>query len=84
MRIVIIFTLSLLLLPDWAGAEDDESKTSKTVKIEVGKYVGEEHDIEIYDYHSGVYQSVSVYRKPQKADKTQDSVAQSAEQPQKR
>ncbi|MCQ8182370.1 hypothetical protein NP603_14710 [Methylomonas sp. SURF-1] len=84
MRTVIIFTLPLLLLPGWAGAEDDESKTSKTVKIEGGKYVGEEHDIEIYDYHSGVYQSVTVYRKPQKADKTQDSAAQPAEQPQKR
>lgn len=81
MRNVIIFTLPLLLLPGWAGAEDDESKTSKTVKIEGGKFVGEEHEIEIYDYHSGVYQSVTVYRKPQKAEKTQDPAAQPAEQP---
>lgn len=84
MRTVIIFTLPLLLLPGWAGAEDDESKAPKTVKIEGGKFVGEEHDVEIYDYHSGVYQSVTVYRKPQKADKTPDSAAQPAEQPQKR
>ncbi|OAI12286.1 hypothetical protein A1507_01985 [Methylomonas koyamae] len=81
MKIVTVCLLLLLSLPGLAGAEEDDSKPAKTVKIEGGKFVGEEHEIEIYDYHSGVYQSVTVYRTPQKADKTQEPAAQPAEQP---
>ncbi len=58
--------IALLCLSAIAIADDEDSRQSnKTVHIEQGKLVGEEHEIEIYDYHSGIFHTVTVYRKPE-------------------
>lgn len=46
------------------AVEEEATGVTNKLTIERGKLVGEEHEIEIYDYHSGVYQTVTVFRKP--------------------
>ena len=69
MKGVIVITLAMSLLPAWAKADEDDDPETSTLQIEGGKLIGEKYEIEIYDYHSGTYQTVDVYRKPAKAPK---------------
>lgn len=57
--------IALICLPAIAAADDEDKQSNKTLHIEQGKLVGEEHEIEIYDYHSGIFHTVTVYRKPE-------------------
>lgn len=57
--------IALICLPAVAVADDEDKQSNKTLHIEQGKLVGEEHEIEIYDYHSGIFHTVTVYRKPE-------------------
>ncbi|AMK78890.1 MULTISPECIES: hypothetical protein [Methylomonas] len=63
--IAILFVMSMA--PAWAMADEDDKPETSTVQIQGGKLIGEKHEIEIYDYHSGTYQTVDVYRKPAKS-----------------
>lgn len=73
-RIVPRFVILGLMLSvgsvcaDDSDSEDNNAITS-TLTIEQGKVVGDREEIEIYDYHTGTYQSVYVYRKPGKQSK---------------
>lgn len=60
----VIAGLSLLLMPFLILADEEESSNSitRTLTIEKGKLVREQQEIEIYDYHTGTYQTVNVYR----------------------
>lgn len=60
---------TLLLLSDGALADEDDRAEISTLQIQGGKMVREKHEIEIYDYHSGTYQTFDVYRKPEIAPK---------------
>lgn len=66
MKSIIVITVVMGLLPAWATADEDDKTETSTLQIEGGKLIGEKHEIEIYDYHSGTYQTVDVYRKPAK------------------
>lgn len=77
MKNMIAILCVLTLLPNWARADEDDKSVTSTLQIQGGKMVGEKREIEIYDYHSGTYQTVDVYRKPEKASKTpQDTATQ--------
>lgn len=65
-----------VLLPRWAAADEDDKALTSTVNIQGGQLVGEKQEIEIYDYHTGTYQTVDVYRKP---DKTQKQIPDSTQ-----
>jgi hypothetical protein len=69
-----LLVLGLLSFMGVAWADDDEKATTNTVTIEQGKLVGEHEEIEIYDYHTGTYQSVYVYRKPREPQKPSESL----------
>ncbi len=71
MKLLIASLFGLLLPLNVVLAEDDESKSTTIITIQDGKFVGEQHEIEIYDYHSGVYQTVNVYRKPAQTPKAE-------------
>ncbi|MDX8126665.1 hypothetical protein QLH52_05185 [Methylomonas sp. OY6] len=60
-------TLLISLLPAWATADEDDKPETSTLQIQGGKVIGEKHEIEVYDYHSGTYQTFDVYRKPAKS-----------------
>ena len=56
--------LSLVLwLPLLVFADNDEGAVPTTIEIKAGKLIREKHEIEIYDYHTGTFQAVDVYRK---------------------
>jgi len=59
--LILIFCVCSPLL-----AEEDTT-VIKTEQIQAGKIVNEEHEIEVYDYHTGTYQTVIVYRKSKAA-----------------
>ncbi|WP_020481575.1 hypothetical protein [Methylomonas sp. MK1] len=67
MKSIIVMTLVFSLLPASATADEDDTPETSTLQIQGGKLIGEKHEIEIYDYHSGTYQTVDVYRKPAKS-----------------
>lgn len=69
MKISIALLVALLFSATSATAEDEDTQPSRTLTIEGGKFIGEEKEIEIYDYHTGTYQTVTVYRKPAQDDK---------------
>ena len=66
--------IGLMTFMGAAYADDDEKAITSTLTIEQGKVVGEREEIEIYDYHTGTYQSVYVYRKPGEQPKTSESL----------
>ncbi|CAD6876568.1 hypothetical protein [Methylomonas fluvii] len=63
MKTIIVMTLVIGLLPAWATADEDDKPETSTLQIQGGKVIGEKHEIEVYDYHSGTYQTFDVYRK---------------------
>lgn len=67
MKNIFFVALLITLLPAWVTAAEDDNPETHTLQIEGGNLIGEKHEIEIYDYHSGTYQTVDVYRKPAKA-----------------
>lgn len=72
----IIFGLLLCLtLSQYACAESDdtESDNKTTLIIHNGKVISEEHEVEVYDYHTGTFQTYKVYRAPEKELKNKAS-----------
>jgi len=69
-----LLVISLMSSVSIAWADDDEKATTSTLTLEQGKVVGEREEIEIYDYHTGTYQSVYVYRKPRESRKPSESL----------
>jgi len=67
MKSIVVMTLLISLLPAWATADEDDKPETSTLQIQGGKVIGEKHEIEVYDYHSGTYQTFDVYRKPAKS-----------------
>jgi hypothetical protein len=41
--------------------------------IQDGKVISEEHEVEVYDYHTGTFQTYKVYRAPEKKQKDKAS-----------
>ena len=70
MKKTIAIIATLLLPLHWALADEDDKAETSILQIQGGKMVNEKHEIEIYDYHSGTYHTVDVYRKPEKDLKT--------------
>jgi hypothetical protein len=66
MKSILAILFLIGLSPAWATADEDDNRETSTLQIQGGKLIGEKHEIEIYDYHSGTYQTVDVYRKPAK------------------
>ena len=65
MKYLLAVLSAWLILPVSAGAEQDDDKpVTSTIEVKGGKIAKEKHEIEIYDYHSGTYNTVDVYRKP--------------------
>lgn len=72
MKIILGFLLCFTLWHfAYAGDEDTESDNKRTLIIQNGKVISEEHEVEVYDYHTGTFQTYKVYRPPEKmqADK---------------
>lgn len=67
MKIIFGFLLCLTL-SQYACAESDdtESDNKTTLIIHNGKVISEEHEVEVYDYHTGTFQTYKVYREPEK------------------
>lgn len=78
MKNTIAILATLMLLSDWAAADEDDKPVTSTVRIEGGQLIGEKQEIEIYDYHTGTYQTVDVYRKPNKTLKKAPEAAKQA------
>ncbi len=57
--------LVLMLMSVVVLADDDDQKVSTTIHVQGGKLIKEKQEIEVYDYHSGTYYSVHVYREPE-------------------
>ena len=57
--------LVLMLIPLTLHADDDDKKMMTTINFQGGKRLKEKQEIEVYDYHSGTYYSVFVYREPE-------------------
>jgi len=55
----------LMALPLWGYAEEDDNKEVRTFIIKEGKVIREEHEVEVYDYHTGTFQTFKVYREPE-------------------
>lgn len=55
---------ALVLLSETALAEEDDKDVTDFVEIRGGKMVRERREVEIYDYHTGTYYRVDVYREP--------------------
>lgn len=68
--IVVFAALAVLPRPVLAEQDDDKPVTS-IIEIKGGKIAKEKHEIEIYDYHSGTYNTVDVYREPKADSKTE-------------
>lgn len=64
MKYTVAVVFALMLLPEAAVADDEDTPVTSSVEIHGDQRVGEKHEIEIYDYHTGTYQTVDVYRKP--------------------
>ncbi len=62
-------------------AEDDDTKPVTRREFQDGQLVREKQEVEVYDYHSGSYFSVFVYRetdqaKPESESKNQPTLQQ--------
>lgn len=57
-----------MLVPLMLLADDDDKTVSTTINVQGGKRIKEKQEIEVYDYHSGTYYSVHVYREPENQD----------------
>ncbi|MCQ8104617.1 hypothetical protein NP590_10915 [Methylomonas sp. SURF-2] len=60
-----------LLLFGTAFGDDSDTETESSRKLifREGKLILEEHEIEVYDYHTGTMQTFKVYREPEKKAK---------------
>jgi hypothetical protein len=78
MKIILGFLLcSILSHIAYAENDDTESDNKRTLIILNGKVISEEHEVEVYDYHTGTFQTYKVYRAPEK--KPTDKAAQQPE-----
>lgn len=64
-----ITVLFLMVLPLLSHAEDDDGKQPRNLILKEGKVIREEHEVEVYDYHTGTFQTFKVYREPETGDK---------------
>ncbi|OQW71798.1 MAG: hypothetical protein BVN35_15845 [Proteobacteria bacterium ST_bin11] len=75
MKTILGILLVICIFPGWVKADEDNKSETSSMQIEGGKLIGEKHEIEIYDYHSGTYQTVDVYRRPSKTLKKDPDTA---------
>lgn len=68
-KFYLFFTLILMSLG--ASAEDADTVTkTTTINVEGGKLVREKQEVEVYDYHTGTFYTVHVYREAGKDKKS--------------
>ena len=53
-----------MLVSGFALADEDDKDVTEFVEFQGGKLVKERLEVEIYDYHTGTYYTVDVYREP--------------------
>jgi hypothetical protein len=72
---IILGLMLFLTLSHYAYAEDDDTQSDnkRTLIIQDGKVISEEHEVEVYDYHTGTFQTYKVYRAPEKKQKDKAS-----------
>jgi hypothetical protein len=70
-KIKICSFFFLVLMSLGVSAEDTDKLTkTTTINVEGGKLVREKQEVEVYDYHTGTFYSVHVYREIDKDKKS--------------
>jgi hypothetical protein len=74
MKVILGFLLCLTFSQYlFAQDVDMDSDQKRTLIIHDGKVISEEHEVEVYDYHTGTFQTFKVYRQPEKKLKEADA-----------
>ena len=71
-KIIKIYLFFILVLISLGASAEDADKLTRTttINIEGGKLVREKQELEVYDYHTGTFYSVHVYRETDKDNKS--------------